>query len=380
MPANLIRFRPFDKRASMLLHPSRAAVVIAGWLGLVGLTPLLSAQTPERARAVFNADAFFDSAQIVALGRVTAVSVTSKQDVAGPGGDVVRKVDLTVDRCYKAPVRCEAAISLRLVNGGLNTPWIPVDIGTSEVVFLKDTPDGLSPVDDWAVWQVDLLPKANASDLSSPSGKNGLKIDLSSELTSPDQRIRMQGLYYLRQLEHPIPEEMTLAQGILHGRDISFAERLSALALLLTDPQPEDIAVAADFAEQHADDVKQNAILAGPIGGGLGLARNPQSIPDLIRIAKSPVEWWHAGALTALRKIRNPIVIPALVSSLEDPDHLAAYVALITLAEMTKKGGEFGPGRGVYDKDPQEYIALWKHWWETEGRAEYGTVADQQAH
>jgi hypothetical protein len=362
----------------MPIHFSRSAVALAGWLGLVGLTPLLSAQTPERARAVFNADAFFDSAQVVALGRVAGVSVISKQDVPGPGGDVVRRVDLDVNRCYKAPVRCEAAISFRLVNGGLNIPWVPVDVGDSEVVFLKETPDGPLPVDSWAVWQVEPLRKSSASDLS-PLGKNGLKADLSAELTSPDPQTRMQGLYYLAQLERPIPEEMTLARGILHGRDVSFAERLSALALLLLDPQPEDTAVAADFADQYSDEIKQNAILAGPVGGGLGLARNPKSIPDLIRIAKSPVEWWHAGALTALRKIRSPVVIPVLVSSLDDPDRLAAYIALITLAEMTKKGGEFGPGMGLYDQDPQRYIALWKHWWETEGRDEYGTAADQRA-
>lgn len=73
----------------------------------------------------------------------------------------------------------------------------------------------------------------------------------------------------------------------------------------------------------------------------------------------------------------NPVVIPFLVSALDDPDHVAAYIALIALAEMTKKGGEFGPGRGLYDQDPQKYIALWKHWWETEGRDEYGSAADR---
>jgi hypothetical protein len=329
---------------------------------------------------VFNADALFDSAQVVALGQVTGVSVISKQDVPAPGGDVVRRVDLTVNRCYKAPVQCEVAISFRLVNGGLNAPWVPVAVGESEVVFLKNTPSGPSPVDGWAVWQVEPLRISSASDLSSPSGKNGLKSDLSSELTSPDPDTRMQGLYYLTQLERPIPEEMTLARGILHGRDVSFAERLSALALLLADPRPEDVAVAADLAEHDSDQIKQNGVVADEVSGDLARVRDPKSVPDLIRIAKSPLDWWHAGALTALRKIGNPVVIPVLVSSLDDPDHFAAYIALITLAEMTKKGGELGPGRGLYDQDPQKYIALWKHWWETEGRDEYGTVADQQAH
>jgi hypothetical protein len=72
------------------------------------------------------------------------------------------------------------------VNGGLNTPWAPVDVGKSEVVFLKDTPDGLSPVEDWAVWQVEPLQKTDAPDLLSASGRNGLKSDLSTELASAD--------------------------------------------------------------------------------------------------------------------------------------------------------------------------------------------------
>jgi hypothetical protein len=353
----------------------RAAPFIAGALMILGLAPRIAGQLAE---IPLNADGFFDTAQVVALGRVTNVSFVGHQQVPGPRADVVRRVTIDVRRCYEAPVQCPAQVSFDIVAGFINAIWIPLAVGDTELVFLQDTPNGLLPVDNWAVWQP--LQMTALPSVLSPLGRKGLKIDLAVELASPDPRVRMQGLYYLRLFQHPLPEDIMLARGILLGPATSFLERLYALAFLLTDPQPEDIAVAADFAEQHADEVKQNARLASPIGGGLALARTPGSIPDLIRIAKSPVEWWHAGALTGLRKIANPIVIPFLVSVLDDPDPVVAYIALITLAEMTKKYGDFGPGRGLYDKDPQKYIALWKHWWETEGRAEYGTVADQQAH
>jgi len=80
---------------------------------------------------------------------------------------------------------------------------------------------------------------------------------------------------------------------------------------------------------------------------------------------------WHFAGIYGLRNLHNPKSVPVLIKALDDPDLLTEYEALITLAEITHKGGDYGPGLGPFRTNPEKYIGLWKEWWETEGRSEY---------
>ena len=60
-----------------------------------------------------------------------------------------------------------------------------------------------------------------------------------------------------------------------------------------------------------------------------------------------------------------------LVQHLDDPGKQVSYLALISLAEITHKGREFGPGTGPFEKSPQKYRHRWYRGWETEGSEEF---------
>jgi hypothetical protein len=70
----------------------------------------------------------------------------------------------------------------------------------------------------------------------------------------------------------------------------------------------------------------------------------------------------HA-ALLALRKVADPSTTGFLIKELDTNDPDSQYLALITLAEIYHKGGDFGPGIGTFEQDKEKYIGLWKNWY-----------------
>ena len=73
--------------------------------------------------------------------------------------------------------------------------------------------------------------------------------------------------------------------------------------------------------------------------------------------------------MDGIRKLRDPASIPFLIKQLDFPDDtVTEYSALIALVEITGKYGDFAPGMGLFEADPQRYIALWKDWWYEQSR------------
>jgi HEAT repeat protein len=69
----------------------------------------------------------------------------------------------------------------------------------------------------------------------------------------------------------------------------------------------------------------------------------------------------HA-ALRAIRKIGDAGTTPFLIQELDSSDPICQYTALITLAEIHHKTGEYGPGLGSFESDKARYVKLWKEW------------------
>ncbi len=102
---------------------------------------------------------------------------------------------------------------------------------------------------------------------------------------------------------------------------------------------------------------------------------NPTSEEDLDILeeiaATSIVSVLRNSAMLGIRKLRSPKSVPFLVEQLNAADDNVAYQALITLAEMNGKGGEYGPSLPVYHLDPARYRQLWLGWWQSEGQAKF---------
>jgi hypothetical protein len=99
------------------------------------------------------------------------------------------------------------------------------------------------------------------------------------------------------------------------------------------------------------------------IGETLASLTSTAEIPTLERIAQSNQPFLCASAMQGIRRLKDPGSVPFLVSQLDSADRSVRYLAVITLAEISGKSGEFGPGKLMFDKDEKSHIELWKNWW-----------------
>ena len=85
-------------------------------------------------------------------------------------------------------------------------------------------------------------------------------------------------------------------------------------------------------------------------------------LPTLEAISRSTNPYLRLSAMTGIRRIKDPVSVPFLVDQLDSTDMDVAYQALITLAEMNHRGGEYGPSMPVFREDPERYKNVWKRW------------------
>ena len=100
------------------------------------------------------------------------------------------------------------------------------------------------------------------------------------------------------------------------------------------------------------------------IGEFLAIETLADDLPSLEHVGISRFPYLRRAAMLGVRRLRNKSSIPFLVRQLDFPDDRETqYLAVITLAEITGTYGEFAPGMGIFDKNPQKYVDLWKKWW-----------------
>jgi hypothetical protein len=76
-------------------------------------------------------------------------------------------------------------------------------------------------------------------------------------------------------------------------------------------------------------------------------------------------------AMQGIRKLRAPASVAFLMRHLDDSQTDVAYLALITLSEITGLTGEYAPGFGIYRANHEEYKKRWKNWWVERGSVKY---------
>lgn len=89
-----------------------------------------------------------------------------------------------------------------------------------------------------------------------------------------------------------------------------------------------------------------------------------QVLKELVRC---PYPMIRSFAMDAIRKLRAPRTMSFLLEQMDSKDPEVQYTAVITLAEIADKGGEFGPAWDTFQSEPAKYIGLWKQWWREEG-------------
>ncbi len=110
------------------------------------------------------------------------------------------------------------------------------------------------------------------------------------------------------------------------------------------------------------------------VGVAIGKLDDPSLAQAVVPLLSSANSVLRDDALQALRRMRNPAAIPALVGALADPDESIQYGAMMGIARTVGAASEWLPSRPHFDEAPRHYLDHWLNWWQTEGEALYGTT------
>lgn len=92
---------------------------------------------------------------------------------------------------------------------------------------------------------------------------------------------------------------------------------------------------------------------------------NPEAIPVLVKLMKSPDKGTRSGAVQALRNTKSKDAIEALIGGLYDEEWQVRWISTLGLAEIVGHGkGEksWGPAHDTFKKDEPLYLDHWREW------------------
>ena len=75
--------------------------------------------------------------------------------------------------------------------------------------------------------------------------------------------------------------------------------------------------------------------------------------------------------MDAIRAIKSPSSVPALVGLLDDSDSNIQSSALIALWEIVQRPDEVGPSVAMFEKERSRFVQSWKQWWSGTGHNLY---------
>ncbi len=102
------------------------------------------------------------------------------------------------------------------------------------------------------------------------------------------------------------------------------------------------------------------------------LEKTRMSLSEAIRpLAGSPVFRIRLNTLSVWSWLRDPERVPDLMAALDDPSASVREMGVVALARTLHKYQEYAPLFNAPQEAQDRAVALWKTWWEQEGRAKY---------
>jgi hypothetical protein len=312
----------------------------------------------------------FVHADLVCGSRIAAVTALSREDAIDATG-ALTPVDYEVLHtnawCYKGSIDSgRFAIRVHQVNRAHGRPG---GADTYVLGFFKRSEAGLLTPD--TVGELNLqFPQLPARSSQAGDGLKRLEEDALSLAKGPDTEQSRDGLEFLLKFRHLDPS--LIAALVELGRSPDPDTRLLSIeALLKIKEVPDRRGLLHRFATLLATQADPDVF---PGMSEIDSIIEESSIEDfgaLKELVKCRYPTIRYLAMDAIRKLRAPRTMSFLVAQLDSPDRNVRYDALITLAEITDKGGDFGPTMATFEKDPAEYVNRWKQWWTEEGARRY---------
>lgn len=302
----------------------------------------------------------FDKADLVCNGRIESIVRGSGGGSEGVvGSKDFYKVKVEVQDIYKKEPGLTGQIEIEYPHDPAVTDS-GLRVGQTVLLFLIDNGSGAYELADrfLGLTMLDSLPIVSDED-----GLGKLQSSLAGILENPDHDDQITALRLLQGFESLDDSTLATADKLASSNDPEVA--FTALAVLLNTKTPQSVRKLKDFVGEYTGKVEPIALVS--VGTELSNISNLKALPDLEALTNCRFVSIRYGAMAALRNIGSRESVPMLIQHLDDSNSNIQYSAVITLAEILDKRGDYGPNMEMFDKDPEKYIALWKQWWTDEG-------------
>lgn len=296
----------------------------------------------------------FSESDLVCKCTVTSLSVVDRQTVETErGARFVRetwRAVLRVEDLYKGAAASPIALALNI--DGTSTSQGPgvVKTGESYLLFLKAAGTGTYTFVDQSFAARPFV------SLPVQGGEPGLA-KLESALVAaalqqnPDEALK--AFSYLEDLDiHP--KSLVALSAVSTSSNWKLV--WSYLTLQLKTKTPESVAAVRRFVDSYTGTEEPRFV-------GLQIIKDPRAHDDLVTLSYSRFGNIRAAAMVALRSMGGQKDAAFFIRRLDDPDRNVQYHAVFGLAEAFQMSGDYGPGIGAFERNPDYYTNLWKEWW-----------------
>lgn len=312
----------------------------------------------------------FSEADIVCRCVVQTVLKEDPSRNSAPAQGVDYRVAADALSLFKGP----AGVSRLTVEfRGRDPDWgAPLQANRSYVLFLKSIAHGRYEL---------IAPEGSVIDLTRSevanlnfAGPSALEASIRGELRASNNGPAVRDLLLMLLQFRDLSQETLYSVDQLNLGALSPVADLLRLEVLADKGSPSGPFISqliAALLKQQAKNPTEN--LPDSIGGDgfskifdtIAARSTQKDLQNLRLLGDCPANSLRLSAMFATRRLRDTSSVPFLIHKLDDSDRLVQYEAVITLAEITGKSGDFGPGMGPFEQNPEKYVWLWKDWWLT---------------
>ena len=203
---------------------------------------------------------------------------------------------------------------------------------------------------------------------SVPTGEGGsgslkLQSTLAEIVHENGREDKIKAMQLLNGMENLQPETLAEITPLSTSQDPELA--FNALAIMIKARAPGSLESLIQYLKGYQGDGALFPI--DNIGGDLDDIRNREDLPALEALTSSRLRAIRLGSMEAIRNIGDVSSAPTLIQRLSDSDSMVRYVAVMTLAEIFDKHGDYEPSMPEFRKRPDFYTNEWKDWWAQKG-------------
>ena len=334
---------------------------LCGLFVVLAVSMILSAQ-PRPVPGSQRVKPVFDAADVVCSGRVESLRVLEgKRIETGNGTFLLKRVvaSVYVQDSYKANETLPSSI---LVSFEERAPEVSAAIQKDEwaILFLKHSEDSSYVFADpyMGVTQFADIPMADGE-----SGLTKLESTLAEIVSENDREDKIKAIRLLEGMENLQPGTLAQVASLSASPDPELA--FDALATMIKVGVPGSIETLDQYLQGYQGDGNLSGLVN--IEGGLNRTRNRKELSALESLASSRFLAIRIGAMEAIRSIGDVSSVPTLIQRLSDSDSNIRYSAVISLAEILNRHGDYKPSMAEFGKRPDFYTNEWQDWWAHEG-------------